>query len=106
MKRIAVAGAGGFTVGHPVKHFEKEGHHARSVDIKPPNEWYQVSEDADNLVLDLKWKENCCKAANGHNEVFNLAAYMCGMGLTEKNKAASTGLMTGMKEEGRKHQPQ
>jgi GDP-D-mannose 3',5'-epimerase len=88
MKRIVVAGAGGFIGGHLVKKLVKEGHQVRAVDIKPLNEWYQVSESADNLVLDLKLKDNCYQAANGYNEVFNLAADMGGMGFIEKNKAA------------------
>jgi len=88
MKKIVVAGAGGFIGGHLVKHLVKEGNHVRAVDIKPLNEWYQVSEEADNLVLDLQLKENCYQALNGHNEVFNLAADMGGMGFIEKNKAA------------------
>lgn len=88
MKRIIVAGAGGFIGGHLVKELVKKGSSVRAVDIKPLNEWYQVSEAADNLVLDLKLKENCYRAVNGCNEVFNLAADMGGMGFIEKNKAA------------------
>jgi nucleoside-diphosphate-sugar epimerase len=56
--------------------------------MKPLNEWYQVSEGVDNLVLDLRFRENCYKAVNGYNEVFNLAADMGGMGFIENNKAA------------------
>jgi GDP-D-mannose 3',5'-epimerase len=57
------------------------------VDKKPLNQWYRVSEKADNLVLDLNIKENCYKAVNGYNEVFNLAADMGGMGFIETHKA-------------------
>jgi len=88
MKRIVVAGAGGFIGGHLVKKLVKEGHQVRGVDIKPLNEWYQVSESAVNIVLDLRLKENCYHAVNGYNEVFNLAADMGGMGFIENNKAA------------------
>jgi nucleoside-diphosphate-sugar epimerase len=87
MKRIVVGGAGGFIGGHLVKALLKKGNVVRAVDIKPLNEWYQVSEEADNLVLDLKIKENCYQAVNGFNEVFNLAADMGGMGFIENNKA-------------------
>jgi nucleoside-diphosphate-sugar epimerase len=88
MKKIVVAGAGGFIGGHLVKELKKKGHQVRAVDIKPLNEWYQVSADTDNLVLDLRLKENCFQAVNGYNEVFNLAADMGGMGFIENNKAA------------------
>jgi GDP-D-mannose 3', 5'-epimerase len=88
MKKIIVAGAGGFIGGHLVKELIKKGHSVRAVDIKPLNEWYQVSAEADNLILDLRLRENCYQAVNGYNEVFNLAADMGGMGFIENNKAA------------------
>lgn len=88
MKKILVAGAGGFIGGHLVKALTSRGTKVRAVDIKPLNEWYQVSDDADNMVLDLRLRENCYQAVNGCNEVFNLAADMGGMGFIENNKAA------------------
>jgi nucleoside-diphosphate-sugar epimerase len=88
MKRIVVAGAGGFIGGHLTKELIKKGHSVKAVDLKPLNEWYQVSEEAQNLVLDLRLRENCYQAVNGYNEVFNLAADMGGMGFIENNKAA------------------
>jgi GDP-D-mannose 3',5'-epimerase len=88
MKKIVVAGAGGFIGGHLVKALVKAGNNVRAVDLKPLNEWYQISSDADNLVLDLRLRENCYQAVNGFNEVFNLAADMGGMGFIENNKAA------------------
>jgi nucleoside-diphosphate-sugar epimerase len=88
MKKIVVAGAGGFIGGHLVKEIISKGNKVQAVDIKPLNEWYQVSEEADNLVLDLRLRENCFKAVNDCNEVFNLAADMGGMGFIENNKAA------------------
>jgi GDP-D-mannose 3', 5'-epimerase len=88
MKKIVVAGAGGFIGGHLVKELTEKGNKVRAVDIKPLNEWYQVSGSADNLVLDLRLRENCYRAVNGYNEVFNLAADMGGMGFIENNKAA------------------
>jgi len=88
MKKIVIAGAGGFIGGHLVKDMISKGHKVRAVDIKPLNEWYQIQNEADNLVLDLRLRENCYRAVNGYNEVFNLAADMGGMGFIEKNKAA------------------
>jgi nucleoside-diphosphate-sugar epimerase len=88
MRKILVAGAGGFIGGHLVKALSSKGYFIRAVDIKPLNEWYQVSENSDNRVLDLRLKDNCYEAVNGCNEVFNLAADMGGMGFIENNKAA------------------
>lgn len=87
MKRIVVAGAGGFIGGHLARKLADMGHHVRAVDKKPLTEWYQVHENCDNLVLDLNIKENCYTAVNGYYEVFNLAADMGGMGFIENNKA-------------------
>ncbi len=88
MKKIVIAGAGGFIGGHLVKEMISKGHKVRAVDIKPLNKWYQIDDTADNLVLDLRLRENCNFAVNGYDEVFNLAADMGGMGFIENNKAA------------------
>jgi GDP-D-mannose 3', 5'-epimerase len=88
IKKIVVAGAGGFIGGHLVAALKKtQDHHVRAVDIKPMKEWYQVFPDVDNLVLDLRIKNNCYQAVNGFNEVYNLAADMGGMGFIETHKA-------------------
>jgi nucleoside-diphosphate-sugar epimerase len=87
MKRVVVAGAGGFIGGHLVRALRSRGYHIRAVDKKPLNQWYQVTGDADNLVLDLTIRENCYQAVNGFHEVFNLAADMGGMGFIESHKA-------------------
>jgi len=87
MKKAVVTGAGGFIAGHLVVALKGRGYQVRAVDKKPLNQWYQVTEDADNLILDLNIKENCYRAANGYNEVFNLAADMGGMGFIETHKA-------------------
>ncbi len=87
MKRVVVAGAGGFIGGHLVKALLAKGYVVRAVDKKPLNQWYQVSEEADNLILDLNFRENCYQAVNGFHEVFNLAADMGGMGFIETHKA-------------------
>jgi nucleoside-diphosphate-sugar epimerase len=86
-KKAVVAGAGGFIGGHLVVKLRDLGYEVRAVDKKPLNKWYQVSPDVENLVLDLNLRENCYKAVNGFNEVFNLAADMGGMGFIETHKA-------------------
>jgi GDP-D-mannose 3',5'-epimerase len=87
MKKAVVTGAGGFIAGHLVVELLKKGYQVKAVDKKPLNQWYQVSGEADNLVMDLNIKENCYRAVNGYHEVFNLAADMGGMGFIETHKA-------------------
>jgi GDP-D-mannose 3',5'-epimerase len=57
------------------------------VDLKPENEWYQVHDGAENLVLDLSRAGDCATAAKGVSQIYNLAADMGGMGFIENNKA-------------------
>ncbi len=85
---IVVCGAGGFIGGHLVQALIQQGHESvRAVDVKPLDEWYQVSQQAENLVLDLQVKEHCERALYGASTVYNLAADMGGMGFIENNKA-------------------
>jgi GDP-D-mannose 3',5'-epimerase len=83
-----VCGAGGFIGGHLVKGLIANGVNVvRAVDVKPLDEWYQVTDGVENLSLDLKDKENCMTAADGVSMVYQLAADMGGMGFIENNKA-------------------
>jgi GDP-D-mannose 3', 5'-epimerase len=84
---IVVAGGGGFIGGHLVANLLGEGHRVRSIDLKPLSEWYQVHNDAENMVLDLRLKKACTEALANADEVYNLAADMGGMGFIENNKA-------------------
>jgi nucleoside-diphosphate-sugar epimerase len=85
---ILVTGAGGFIGGAMVADLRRKGYkRVRAVDVKPLEEWYQVFDDAENLVLDLNLKENCDRSAEGASEVYNFAANMGGMGFIENNKA-------------------
>jgi len=87
-KLIVVTGAGGFIGGSLVAALRASGHgNIRAVDIKPREEWYQKSEDVENLTLDLNLKENCEIAAKGAWEIYNLAANMGGIGFIESNNA-------------------
>ena len=83
-----VCGAGGFIGGALVKGLQAQGISVvRAVDVKPLDEWYQVTEGVENLSLDLKDKEHCMTAAAGMDRVYQLAADMGGMGFIENNKA-------------------
>jgi GDP-D-mannose 3', 5'-epimerase len=85
---IVVCGAGGFIGGHLVQALVQQGDRpVRAVDIKPLDEWHQVSREADNLQLDLSDKRACERALYGASEVYNLAADMGGMGFIQNNKA-------------------
>ena len=87
-EKVAVCGAGGFIGGHLVKGLLEDGVDViRAIDVKPLDEWYQVSSDVENLTLDLKDKDNCYQAAEGAKVIFQLAADMGGMGFIENNKA-------------------
>jgi len=87
-QKAVVCGAGGFIGGHLVQNLLANGVEViRAVDIKPLDEWYQASNDVENLTLDLKDKDNCLKAAEDANVIFQLAADMGGMGFIENNKA-------------------
>ena len=86
--KVVVCGAGGFIGGHLVKSLLDNGVNViRAVDVKPLDEWYQTLPGVSNLSLDLKDKDNCMKAAQGAQVVFQLAADMGGMGFIENNKA-------------------
>ncbi len=87
-QKAVVCGAGGFIGGHLVTSLLANGTNViRAVDIKPREEWYQASSDVENLVLDLKDRDNCQRVAKGADVVFQLAADMGGMGFIENNKA-------------------
>jgi nucleoside-diphosphate-sugar epimerase len=102
-----VAGAGGFIGGALVSELRKRGFtKIRAVDIKPLEEWYQVSDDAENLVLDLNLKDHCDAVSQGAHQIFNFAANMGGMGFIENNKALcmlSVLINTHMLEAARNH---
>ena len=85
---VVVTGAGGFIGGHLVSELRRLGHRTiRAVDYKPLGEWYQVFDDVENRVLDLRERAACDAASRGAKYIFNLAADMGGMGFIELHKA-------------------
>jgi nucleoside-diphosphate-sugar epimerase len=105
--KILIAGAGGFIGGALIAVLRKQGQRdLRAVDVKPFDQWYQRFDDVENLSLDLNLKENCERAAEGANDIYNLAANMGGMGFIEANKALcmlSVLINTHMLQAARKH---
>lgn len=88
MKKVLVAGGGGFIGGWLVKELLTKGYKVSAVDIKPLSEWHQISPEATNTSKDLSLLDNCTESTLGVDEVYNLAADMGGMGFIENNKAA------------------
>lgn len=89
MNTVLVCGAGGFIGGHLAGDLLRQGHNVRAVDRKLPHgEWWQLHPRAENLLLDLRYLDDCEKAVKGTDQVYNLAADMGGMGFIENNKAA------------------
>jgi GDP-D-mannose 3',5'-epimerase len=105
---VLVAGGGGFIGGWLVRSLHNQGYtNVRVVDSKPMSNWYQVFDDYDNQVLDLKDAQNCNTAIKGKSQVFNMAADMGGMGFIELHKAEcmlsvliNTNLLQAAKAEG------
>ncbi len=87
MKKILIAGGGGFIGGHLATRLLDLGYSVRCADIKPKDQWYQIFNKVDNFVLDLEDKTNCEKVTEGIDEVINLACNMGGMGFIENNRA-------------------
>jgi GDP-D-mannose 3',5'-epimerase len=86
-KTVLVAGGGGFIGGHLAARLLAEGFAVRVVDRKPPEQWFQRFDAAENVVADLSFREACQAACDGVAHVYNLASDMGGMGFLESNKA-------------------
>jgi GDP-D-mannose 3', 5'-epimerase len=84
---VVVTGAGGFIGGHLVAALLQDGCAVRAVDAKPLEEWYQLLDEAENLVADLRVAGDCDRVVAGASDVYNLAADMGGMGFIETNRA-------------------
>ena len=88
MKKILIAGAGGFIGGHLASRFNKDKNiQLVCADIKPKEYWFQTFDDAENYSLDLKDYNNTTKVTEGVDYIYNLACNMGGMGFIENNKA-------------------
>ncbi|GAB6041445.1 NAD-dependent epimerase/dehydratase family protein [Endothiovibrio diazotrophicus] len=85
---IVVAGGGGFIGGHLLARLRRQGFtRLRAVDIKPLAQWFQVFDDVDNQVADLRERPAADAACRDAAFVINLACDMGGMGFIESHKA-------------------
>eukprot|EP00484_Ammonia_sp_Unknown_P025282 CAMPEP_0197046802 /NCGR_PEP_ID=MMETSP1384-20130603/22427_1 /TAXON_ID=29189 /ORGANISM="Ammonia sp." /LENGTH=357 /DNA_ID=CAMNT_0042478641 /DNA_START=49 /DNA_END=1122 /DNA_ORIENTATION=- len=87
-KKVCVAGGAGFIGSHLAKRLkDKENCHVIVVDRKK-NEFWKPNEFCDEfMLLDLRSLQNCFKATQGCDEVYNLAADMGGMGYIQSNES-------------------
>jgi len=87
MSTVVVCGGGGFIGGHLVRHLVARGDEVRALDIKPLDAWYQIDPNANNEQSDLRSLDECRRAVDGSDVIYNLAADMGGMGFIENHKA-------------------
>jgi len=85
VKRVLVAGAGGFIGHHLVSFLKEKGYWVRGVDLKRPE--YGATDADEFLVLDLREREDCEQAAESVDHVYQLAADMGGMGYISEHHA-------------------
>ena len=83
--KVLVAGAGGFIGHHLVNRLKEEGHWVRGVDVKHPE--FAPSAADEFRLLDLREFENCQQAADGMEDIYQLAADMGGIGYISANHA-------------------
>jgi len=78
MKRVLVAGAGGFIGGHLVRRLKDDGCWVRAVDIEQPH--YRETAADDYVQADLRDADTCTSVVDGgFDEIYQLAADMGGM---------------------------
>lgn len=84
-KKALVTGAGGFIASHMEKFLKEKGYWVRSADKVRPIYMKPIADEF--LDLDLRRWEDCLKATEGIDEVYNFAANMGGIGFIETVKA-------------------
>jgi GDP-D-mannose 3',5'-epimerase len=85
-RRVLVTGAGGFIGHHLVKYLVARGDWVRGVDLKQPE--FEPSPAHEFLVLDLRERRNCERAAQDIEHVYHMAADMGGIGYISVYRAS------------------
>lgn len=78
-QKILVTGGGGFIGSHMARHLYQQGYFVRIADIKF-NDYIRGKYCSERFQLDLRKLENCLKATEGIDKVYNFAANMGGIG--------------------------
>ncbi|CAF1370253.1 unnamed protein product [Adineta steineri] len=85
--KCLVGGGAGFIGSHLAKRLKSKGHYVIVADWTR-NEYFEDYEFCNEFLhLDLRVLENCLKATDRCDWVFNLAADMGGMGYIESNQS-------------------
>src|SRR5574340_349750 len=84
-RRVLVNGAGGFIGHHLVTFLKSRGYLVRGVDLKHPE--FEPSPADEFLIADLREYENCVRAVDRIQDVYQLAADMGGIGYITANHA-------------------
>ncbi len=86
--KILICGAGGFIGAHfASRMLSNKNLEIVCADIKPFDDWFQIFSECKNFSFDLKSYDNCLKATEDVDYIYNFACNMGGMGFIENNKA-------------------
>jgi nucleoside-diphosphate-sugar epimerase len=85
VKKILVAGAGGFIGSHMVKYLKDRDYWVRGVDVKKPE--FMKSYADELMLMDLRNEKNTSRITRGVEQVYSFAANMGGIGFISRVKA-------------------